>query len=127
MIYTSYFGRMKRIPPGSFIVSIARYKPSWYNGYECTALAPSEDLLKRYKDGLSKEEYSKEFKLYLKTKNPIGFANMVLEKSKGNDVFLLCYERPVEFCHRILVREWLNKAGIECEEFMEENVMPWED
>lgn len=128
MIYTSYYGRIKRIPSDGFCVSIARFKPDWYNGYECTALAPSSDLLNRYKNGeTSKEEYVKEFNKYLNTKNPVAFTNMVLNMSKGKDVFLLCYERPVEFCHRHLVRDWLNNAGIRCEEFTLDTIMPWED
>ena len=128
MIYTSYFGRMSHIPSSGFCVSIARFKPKWYDGYECTALAPSPDLLNRYKNGqTTKEEYIKEFNEYLNTKNPVAFTNMVLNMSKGKDIYLLCYERQVEFCHRQLVREWLNKAGIKCEEFTKNNIMPWED
>ena len=37
----------------------------------------------------------------------------------GKDVCLLCYETPENFCHRQLVAEWLNNAGIACVEWDE--------
>lgn len=37
---------------------------------------------------------------------------------RGNDVALVCYEKPGEFCHRRIVAEWLKKAaGIPVEEY----------
>ena len=34
-------------------------------------------------------------------------------------IALICYEKPTDFCHRHLVADWLNKNGIECEEWEE--------
>ena len=34
-----------------------------------------------------------------------------------NDICLLCYEKPTDFCHRHLVSEWFRKNGFDCEEY----------
>lgn len=34
-----------------------------------------------------------------------------------NDIALICYEKPSDFCHRHLVSEWLNQNGFKCEEW----------
>ena len=34
-----------------------------------------------------------------------------------NDICLLCYEKPTDFCHRHLVAEWFRKNGFNCEEY----------
>ena len=34
-----------------------------------------------------------------------------------NDIGLICYEKPSDFCHRHLVADWLNKNGFRCEEW----------
>lgn len=39
--------------------------------------------------------------------------------ANGQDIVLLCYERPDAFCHRHLVAEWLKSHGILCEEWGE--------
>ena len=33
------------------------------------------------------------------------------------DIALVCYEKPGDFCHRHLVADWLNEAGYQCEEY----------
>ena len=37
-----------------------------------------------------------------------------------NDIALICYEKPSDFCHRHLVAEWLNQNGFKCEEWRSE-------
>ena len=32
-----------------------------------------------------------------------------------NDICLICYEKPSDFCHRHLVADWLNKNGFRCD------------
>ena len=34
-----------------------------------------------------------------------------------NDIALICYEKPSDFCHRHLVAEWLSQNGFRCEEW----------
>ncbi|NTV02456.1 MAG: DUF488 domain-containing protein [Chlorobiaceae bacterium] len=35
----------------------------------------------------------------------------------GEDVVLLCFERPSDFCHRQLVSKWLRQYGVPCVEY----------
>ena len=35
-----------------------------------------------------------------------------------NDIALICYEKPTDFCHRHLVSDWLNKNGFKCDEYL---------
>lgn len=35
-----------------------------------------------------------------------------------NDIALICYEKPTDFCHRHLVADWLNKNGFKCDEYL---------
>lgn len=35
----------------------------------------------------------------------------------SEDIALICYEKPSDFCHRHLVAEWLNQNGFKCEEW----------
>jgi uncharacterized protein (DUF488 family) len=94
-------------------VSIAAKAPVWFKGREYKKLAPKYTFFKKYKlDGDEKyytEQYYKE----------------VLDKLDSQQVFdelgenavLLCWEKKGEFCHRLLVAEWLEKTlGITIEE-----------
>jgi hypothetical protein len=87
-------------------VSIARWPPRWWGSRRrYIALAPSVDLLKRAKSGLSWPEYVE------------GYSRGVLAKldpakvyADLSDSILLCWEAPGEDCHRRLVAEWLGKS-----------------
>ena len=41
----------------------------------------------------------------------------------GQGSILLCWEKPGEFCHRIVVADWLIEAGIEVKEYEEISVV----
>lgn len=57
--------------------------------------------------------------------NHLNAANVILNFSRldygfnvgENDIALICYEKPSDFCHRHLVAEWLNQNGYRCEEW----------
>lgn len=107
MIYTSYFGNWRNFPPDAILVSVARYKPSHFKGLSALQLAPSEDLLKRFKnhtasEGVYREEYWRQLCHLDKEK-----VFNQLDKL-GSTVILLCYEKPQDFCHRHILAEWLN-------------------
>jgi len=64
MIQTSNYASMKKIS-GQTFVSISRYAPKWFPPEYIIAkeLAPSRDLLQRYKEGLvNSEEYVKVYR-----------------------------------------------------------------
>ena len=112
MIYTSYFANIKKIPNNIEKISISRFPPSWADiDGELKELAPSADLLNRYKNGVTdEEEYRTEFLAQLNTLNPFETANKLDGKA------LLCYEKIGDFCHRHLVAEWLKSFGFKVEE-----------
>jgi len=103
---TSYFGnRTAAADPHS--VSIARWPPRWWGSRRrYIALAPSADLLKRSKSGLTWPEYVEEYERDVLAK--LDPAKTFLEL--GASSILLCWERPGEDCHRRLVAEWLEKS-----------------
>lgn len=112
MIYTSYFANLKNLDPElGTPVSIARGKPKWFEGSSHPALAPSAELLKKFRAGrLSPEGYRKEFMEQLDGLS-VKFVGSICQGE-----VLLCWEGPGLFCHRHLVREWFLKYGFECEE-----------
>ena len=117
-IFTSYFAKIGKIDDNFFPISISRYTPKWLRGKIQTysRLAPSEDLLSRYKVDADELRYTKEFNEYLSTLNPHKIVDDLEGISGGRDVVLLCYERSEKFCHRHLVSDWLVKNGYECYE-----------
>lgn len=120
-IYTSYFARLSKIRseyPHALIVSISRHSPRWLIRWKdyipCEELSPSKDLLWAWKcDRMGKALYRLK---YIEEIKPVFQQVMVrlyrLAKSRNCDViFLLCYEKPEEFCHRHLLAEML--GGVE--------------
>lgn len=45
MIYTSYFGVLKKLPANVIPVSICVKAPAWYSGIQYKKLAPNMDFL----------------------------------------------------------------------------------
>ena len=92
---------------------------TWYK-----ELAPSEKLLFQYNKALTKtpslknwftEKYLKELDLLRESNKLQNYIDQLQELVKYNDVFLLCYERSSEFCHRHILSWYLNeyyKLGI---------------
>lgn len=122
MIYTSYFANLKKIPEGIIPISICAKAPSWYSGYEYKKLAPTYQTLKRYKESKNESQYIKSYtKTVLDTLDPYQVVNELIDLIpygyKGNDIVLLCYEKPTDFCHRHLVAKWLNDNDFECKEW----------
>jgi uncharacterized protein YeaO (DUF488 family) len=129
MIYTSNFASIRKFKADKTIqLSISRYTPKWLKEDDITdnieILAPSKELLLNYKSGkVTKEEY---IKIYIEgieeIENTKKFKRL-LEKLKevnerGYDIFLLCYEKKGDFCHRHLLSDFLNKKyGFKIKEY----------
>ena len=103
---TSYFAN-KKIVSDQNAVSIARWPPRWWGSRRrYDALAPSADLLKRFKAGLSWPQYVYEYECdVLRYLDPVKVV-----ADLGRDAILLCWEAPDEECHRRLVAAWLEKT-----------------
>lgn len=114
MIYTGYFAQMKNYK--GICLSIARFTPKGINCGTCKHFYPSEQLLKDWKTGLiTEEEYKQRYKEETLDKVDWNVFQWILNQY-NEDIYLLCYEKPSDFCHRHLVAEWLNEHGIECRE-----------
>lgn len=118
MIYTSYFGKLKKIPENFTTVSICAGTPKWYNGLTFKKLAPTYHTLMTYKEDSDWDQYTKEYTETVLQKQNAKSVVTELQKLTGNaeNIVLLCYERPEDLCHRHLVARWLTENGYPCEE-----------
>lgn len=132
-IYTTYFANIRNLPDDVVPISITLKSPPGWAGAEFKKLAPPYRLLQMYKEAsqskdldqnLVKDCYIKRYnKLVLSKLDPISIleelkliaAERALEEDF--DIALVCYEKPLDFCHRHLVSNWLNYNGIKCKEY----------
>lgn len=110
-IYTTYFNN-KNLPKNHIKINISR-RPLYPCDYDIDYFKPSEILLQGYKKGdFTQEVFIKLFEKQL-VKIPEECLNAViggityLEITYDN-VLLICHEKPEDFCHRHLVKEYLN-------------------
>lgn len=127
--YTSYFGNIKNIlkdDPDAGLVSIAGKTPEWFKGLKFKKLAPHYEWWIKWHDMFKDCLESRESKKWYADK----YLSTVLRNLDAQDiavklkelvgyrtVYLLCYETADKFCHRHIVAEWLNNAGVACREF----------
>lgn len=117
-IYTSYFAKLKSLPEEIISISICGKAPSWYQGVQFKVLAPKYDFFIKWKENHDNEYYIKCFNEQVLDKlDATQIYNALKTLGGGQDVALICYEKPDEFCHRHLVAEWLKeKLKIEVKE-----------
>ena len=118
MIYTGRFAALEAYERAGLVpVSIAGYAPDTYKGIQFKTLAPKYSWWKEWHDQhLSNEWYKAKYQETVLAKlNPKVIANRL--QSFGDNIVLLCYEKPEEFCHRQLVAAWLNGAGVSVHEY----------
>lgn len=104
---TSYFGNIKNVKNP---LAICGKSPEWYVGPEHKKLAPKWSFFKDYKDGkIDKNGYIEKYnELVLSQLDPKRVYEYLVN-TYGEDVTLLCWEKPGEFCHRRLIAEWLEE------------------
>lgn len=124
-IYTGYYAQMKKYwKLGIVPVSIAYLTPQWYDGEVCFELAPSRQLLKKWKqDEITEDEYKEQYIHQLD--NDVQWSKVLKKlkqisaKYKDADLVLCCYEKPEDFCHRHILAEYfrteMDMDVIECE------------
>lgn len=115
-VYTGYFAQIKKHKAaGCKVISIARFSPKWFDGEECKTLAPSADLLNRYRSGITDSNaYDEEYIQYL---TGIDVLNVVEGLRSEEDVILCCYEKPSDFCHRHVLARYCEQLGINITEY----------
>lgn len=107
-ITTSYFGNIRNVKNP---LSIAGKAPKWYNGNEYKMLAPTYNILMDYKNkDINEHEYTIRFYYEVLYKYNPGDLLKALINQFGNNVTLMCYEKPGEFCHRRLVANYINES-----------------
>lgn len=103
-MHTSYFGNRKNIVNP---LAISANPPKWFDGPHYPKLGPKDSFLWDYKNGkIDEEGYIEQYtKLVL---DPLSAAEIYKElvDTYGEDVTLLCYEKPPQFCHRHIVAIW---------------------
>lgn len=117
---TSYFANIKNLGGNLVPISISAMTPSWVSVSEYKKLAPTFDILMKYKqEGRDKEEYVRRFNEEVLSKlDPQETYDELICSNIGYEPVLLCYERPGEFCHRRLVAKWFeDNLKIKVEEF----------
>lgn len=133
MIYTSYFAKLNKLPKNVFPVAICGKVPDWYTGARYTKLAPKYYLLLNWKYNHNDDEYAKRFCSTTLAHLDIDRVLTDLQMLMPDDIIrqmqspvvrnpdwhiaLICYEKPSDFCHRHLVRNWIKGHGYECKEF----------
>lgn len=119
MIYTTYFGILSKIKKnGDVAVGICRKPPK--NMANIDYLAPSEALMMYYKNG--KDTVHKDFEVLYRAevKNYIDkFIKTIscFQDTDSINIFLCCYEKSDDFCHRHILRKILQEHGIKIEEY----------
>lgn len=103
-MFTSYFGNRKNITNP---LAITGKPPYWFKGPHYAPLGPKESFLHPYKNGtLDELGYIEQYiKLVLDPLDP-KVVYKELTDTYGDDVTLLCFEKPPKFCHRSLVAIW---------------------
>lgn len=121
MIYTTYFGKLKRLPKNIHPISICGKAPDWWTGKQYKKLAPKYDFFMKWKETHDNEYYIKCFKEQvldkLTVEEVITDLCGILNPNEHVDIALVCYEKPDDFCHRHLVAEWLTEHGYICKEW----------
>lgn len=120
IIYTSYFGKMKKFPDNFFPIAICQYLPKWYNGANIKLFAPSSAILNEYHLTNNKKIYTQKYlKQIVEIENIDLYINKIFEKCGDKIPVLLCYEKSNEFCHRHILSAILRIYGYNCKEWLE--------
>jgi len=123
MIYTSYYGKLKKIPKTIEPIAISRSIPKGLFIFSCEELMPPKELLSWWKNSKQNEQnkadYIADYCLQLEKLDVKKIVKQLEKMSCGKDIVLLCYEKSEDFCHRHLVRKWLTVNGYECQEWNE--------
>ena len=134
MIYTSYFGKMRKFPDNCIPVAICGGIPEWYTGAWYRKPAPKYGFFQEWKKNKDNdfyiEHYQKEVLDELNVDKVLMDLQLLVPEEKrvemqspiwtSSDVHLvlLCYEKSGDFCHRHLFAAWLSeKIGVEVKEW----------
>lgn len=122
MIYTSYFAKLSKLPDNIIPIAICGKSPEWYKGLEYKKLAPKWSFFSEWKKNHDNvfyiEHFDKEVLNVLNATTVVNDLYKLANASSDQDIVLICYEKPSDFCHRHLVADWLNKHGYPVSEYV---------
>lgn len=120
MIYTSYFAKLRSLPKNIVPIAICSKVPDWYDGLHYRKLAPDYNSFMEWKrshdDGKFIKNYADNVLFQLNQDDVIKELTVL---AQGQDIALICYESPTNFCHRHIAAEWLSLSGYKVKEFNE--------
>ena len=119
-IYTTFFSNLHNIPDTIVPVSICLKSPSDWDGLEYKKLSPKRSFFSLWKENRDNEYYSRCFDI--EVLGVLVADNVIQELStlthQADEIALVCYELPNEFCHRHLIAQWLKQYGYDVEEYL---------
>lgn len=103
-MYTSYFANWRNYPTDKYQpIAVVRTTPKYYHYMNIPELAPPEKI-KHYPH----ETLAIIYREYLDNNRSARGICIQIAKICGDKIpVLLCYEKPHDFCHRHILREWL--------------------
>lgn len=110
-IYTGSFFN-KTFPADSVCISISRSDPNIFYGPRYPTLAPSASLLSHWKQHKDVAYYTAQFNSYLSSldwKTVVNHLKQIAQQHNVSNVVLCCWEPDNQFCHRHLVKAWLQQ------------------
>jgi len=119
MIYTSYFGSLKRLPADFVPVAICGKMVFPWHGLRYPKLAPKKcffDVWKKTHDNGYYVSHYEHQVLAALDRNEVIRELRELVGDDSKTICLVCYETPDKFCHRHLVAKWLGCAMEWCAE-----------
>ena len=116
MIYTGYYSNIQfYMDQGLTPISISGKPPEGYKGLWWKHLAPSWSIFSQWKNGIIDDnQYTQRF--FNEILSNLNVQDIVYDLQRIENPILLCYEKT-GFCHRHLIKDWLNVSGIDCEEY----------
>ena len=109
----SYFANWRNFPKEAKALGITRFPPKGIKFENAPNLAPSEGLLREYKNN-EIDGYMFAVKYQDELEKRFAAPSILLEKlekyAEGKDVILCCYEKKGDFCHRHLLAQWLGQG-----------------
>ena len=119
MLYTSYFAKLKSIPDNITPIAICGKLPDWFHGLHYKKLAPKWGFFSEWKKTRDNHFYVRCFhEQVLSTLDAQSVLKELTAMANTENIALLCYERPEQFCHRHLVANWFRENNIQIMEYM---------
>ena len=119
-IWTSYFDNLNNLPKDFVPVAICGGIPDWYTGLWTRRVAPKWKFFQEWKQNHDNNFYIEHFNKEVLDKlvPEIFVYKLEILTNHAENVVLICYEKPDEFCHRHLVADWITQGtGMEVKEW----------